>query len=324
MSDFVTIFYQVVFPILLMAGIGALLQRKSGLDIPTLTRLNFYVVIPALIYVTLVSTRFGGREIAKVMLFTFFLQVVLGLTALLIARLRRVPRDLHVPLIMSSAYGNAGNYGLPLQDLAFRPLGAGDYAMGLQSFVMITENLLGFTVGILMLSGAAEKSTWRGSLRRMLQFPPLYAIAAAWLTIQIRRLLGDNSVPVAEALQPFWNVLLHGRNAFVAVALCTMGAQLAQVSHGHRGMPITTGVILRLLVSPLIGLALVYLMGLQGIMAQALFISAGTPTAINVMLLCLQFDQRPDFASRAVFISTLLSPVTLTILIMLSRTPLIP
>jgi predicted permease len=41
------------------------------------------------------------------------------------------------------------------------------------------------------------------------------------------------------------------------------------------------------------------------------------------MLLCVAFDNHPDFAARSVFYSTLLSPITLTMVIYLSRSGLL-
>jgi len=65
-------------------------------------------------------------------------------------------------------------------------------------------------------------------------------------------------------------------------------------------------------------------MGLTGLMAQVLLISSATPTAVNCMLFCLQFDNHPDYAARAVFYSTLLSPITVTGVIFLAQGNVLP
>ena len=51
------IFYYIVLPILLLAGIGYLIQRRLGLDMPTLTRLNFYYVMPGMTYFAILTSR---------------------------------------------------------------------------------------------------------------------------------------------------------------------------------------------------------------------------------------------------------------------------
>jgi len=88
--------------------------------------------------------------------------------------------------------------------------------------------------------------------------------------------------------------------------------------------PVRTSVFLKLLVAPCIGVALTFLLGLDGLLAQVLIISTSMPTAVNVMLLCLEFDNNPDYAARAVFYSTLLSPVTVTLTISIARSGLLP
>ena len=65
-------------------------------------------------------------------------------------------------------------------------------------------------------------------------------------------------------------------------------------------------------------------MAVAAFLAQMLLISTATPTAINVMLLCLQFDNHPDYAARTVFYTTLLSPLTVTLVIFLAKSGFLP
>jgi hypothetical protein len=82
-------------------------------------------------------------------------------------------------------------------------------------------------------------------------------------------------------------------------------------------------VVLRLLAGPVVGLGLIFMMGLQGFLAQMLLISTSSPTAVNCMMICLEFDNHPDYAAKAVFYSTLISPVTVTLVIFLSGTGIV-
>jgi hypothetical protein len=45
----------------------------------------------------------------------------------------------------------------------------------------------------------------------------------------------------------------------------------------------------------------------------------GAPTAVNVALTSMEFDNNPEFASQAVLTSTVFSAVTLTIVIILAQ-----
>lgn len=328
-----TIFHRIVLPILLLAGIGYALQRTLTLDMPTLRRLNFYFIIPAIIYVNVVTSKLGGAGVALVVGFTVALWVTMAGLTLLLAWLRGVPRDQRAALLLTTVLHNSGNYGLPLQKLAFRPYGLGDRAVANQTFVMITQNFITFTLGILIVGGGG-RNTWRQNVRHMLRFPPIYALAAALITTQIVVLLGDAAGPVRHALRPLWDVLVYVKGAFVALALVTLGAQLALVGKEAAKYRITMSVFLRLLGGPALALGLIHLAdaalragggeGLSPFLAQLLLISSTTPTAVNCMLMCLEFENHPDLAARAVLYSTLLSPITVTLVIFFARGEWLP
>ncbi|MFA9479613.1 AEC family transporter [Phycisphaerales bacterium AB-hyl4] len=311
--------YTVVLPLLLMIGIGYVVQRALGLEMATLTRLNFYLVVPGMVYFVLVDSDVAWGDIGTVVGFSLLAMIVWTGMTLLVARLRGVERDQRRAMLMSVIFYNAGNYGLPLQELAFRPVGRSELAMGLQVFVMLVQNLTSFTIGILLAAGRSGDGMWKRNLVQILKFPPIYAVAAAGLTIAVRHLLGDRSDDVANALEPFWDTVLYVKDGFVVIALATLGAQLANVTRGQVYYPVTTTVVLRLLAAPLVGFVLIWLMGIEGLTAQVLLISTATPTSVNCLLLCLQFKNHPDYVARSVFYSTVLSPVTVTLVILLAR-----
>jgi hypothetical protein len=316
------IFYFIVLPVLLLAGVGFLLQRRLGLDMPTLTRLNFHFIVPGLIYFVIVTASVTLREAGTAVAFALAMLTGMSLIALFAARLRRLPAGQGRTLVMTTTFNNSGNYGLPLQELAFSASGLGAAAATLQSFFMLTQNFAGFTYGVLLVSGG--RGPWRRNLLHVAKFPPLYALAAGLITVQLRNLLGDRADRLAAALEPFWQVVVRTKGAFVGLALLTLGAQLATVGRAGRHYPVRLSVCLRLLVGPALGLAMIYAFGLRGFCAQVLLIATTTPTAVNTMLLCLQFDNHPQFAARAVFYSTLLSPLTVTLTIFLARSGLLP
>jgi len=318
------IFYTIVLPVLLLAGTGCLLQKLFRLDLATLRVLNFYFVIPAIVYHSVLTSQVGGGQVLVVVGFALSLMAGMSVLTLLAAWLRGVPMEQRRALLMTTIFHNSGNYGLPLQDLAFRARGLAVEATTVQTYVMITQNFTTFTLGILLAAGGASRRRWRENLRHMAKFPPLYALGAALLTIQIERWLGGSAETVRGALRPFWEVIVRVRGAFVPIALVTLGAQLMTVARGRHNYHVSLSVMLRLLCGPAVGLGLVYLFGLSGFMAQVLLISTTTPTAVNCMLLCLEFDNHPDYAARAVFYSTLLSPLTVTLVIYLARSGLLP
>ncbi len=325
------IFYQIVLPILLLAGIGWVLQRKGGLDMHTLTRLNFYLVVPVLIFVKLVTSPVSGADVGKVVGFCASMLAALATVTYLVAAARGVPRDQRRAMLMTTMFYNSGNYGLPLQELAYRPmsLDLAEKAGAWQVFVILTQNFSSFTLGILLAAGGKGTGQMKRSLKAIGRFPPVYALLAALVTVAILNAFGQptpKEVPEAApaAVRPFWQALLYIKGAFFGIALVTLGAQLGALRGNHTRYPVTLSVVLRLLVGPALGLGLIYALGLRGHLAQVLLISTAMPTAVNCMLLCLQFDNHPDFAARSVFYSTLLSPITVTLTIFIAQGNFLP
>ena len=191
---------------------------------PTLSRLNFYFVVPAIVYVSLVradvSFALAGRAVG------FSLAMLAGLAGLaqIAARLRRLPKDRRAVLSLTVMSYNSGNFGLPLQQLAFRQLGLSAQAATVQIFVMVTQNFCNFTIGLLLAASGQKDRHWRQNLLYMVKFPALYALAAALLTVQLRAWLGPGTAAAwSNVLSPFWSAAGYVADAMVAVALCTVG-----------------------------------------------------------------------------------------------------
>jgi hypothetical protein len=311
------VFYFVVLPMLLLAAIGAVIQRTLTLDMPTLTRLNFYFAAPGMVFFSVVNSSLTASDVGRVVMFSVLGFGAIGVATWLVALVRRLPRDQHGAMIMTTIMNNSGNYGLPLQDLAFRSIGLGGAAMSLQVFVMLVQNFVGFTLGVFLAASGRGNMRLKAGLLEVAKFPSVYALAAALITVQIRNYLGAHAPRAAESLAPFWEVIKYLRMTYIPIALCTLGAQLAVIPRGRMHYPVRTSVLLRLVGAPALGLGLIYLMGIRGFLAQVLLISTATPTAVNAALLCLQFGNHPDYVARTVFQSTLLSAITVTLVVFL-------
>ncbi|MDP6353693.1 MAG: AEC family transporter [Planctomycetota bacterium] len=331
------IFYFILLPVLLLAGIGYTIQKRLGLDMPTLTRLNFHLVMPGIVYFSLVTSNLDSTAVIQVVVFGVLYIVCMALLSRGVQIVLGTEKEQRDSVMLASMFHNAGNFGLPVQELAFRQSGLHGEAVLLQSFVVIVHNVIGFTAGV-FFAARGKGGNWRGHLSQIVKFPPLYAVVAGILTIQARALLGEHAVEAARYLAPFWDTVVHTRSAFAAVALVTIGAQLACIRPGMepgdsasdspRAVETTQGnpslcVLLRLVAGPLVGLALILAMGLEPFIAKVMFINTAGPASLSIMLLCLQFDNYPDMQSRVVLWSTLLAPFSVTVVIYLVQSGMV-
>lgn len=311
----------IVLPVLVLIALGYALQKYFGMDMKTLVRLNFYVVVPAVIYVKVVTTQLTGSDVLYIMGFHLLCMACWAVITLLVAQLRGIPKDQRRAMIMGSIFCNSGNFGLPVQEMAFRARGYGDQALAMQVFVMLTQNVTTFTIGILLAAGTFTRKQAMQNVKHILRFPPIYALAAALLTILIGKHYPAPSANLSYYLTPIWQALNYMANGFVVVALVSTGAQLALVKFGHKKYPVKWTLFLRLIIGPVVGLLLIYLLGWEGrgMYAQVLLIGCASPVSVNCVLMCIEFDNHPDYIAQSVFYSTILSPITVTSTILLAQ-----
>lgn len=302
-----SVFSEVLLPILVLFGCGWLLDRRWNFDLNTLVRLNLYVVVPAFIFHQVVTSSLAGDVAVRVMIFTFAVIASMGVVSLIAGRLLRCSSEQTRALQLATMFYNSGNYGIPLMALAYP--GAGPL---LQVFVVLTQNIATFTIG-LMLAASAHRPGWR-ALLPMLRQVSLWAVASA---LVVRWL----DVPVTK-WKWFWVPVEFFSDALVGVALLTLGVQLSKTgAQPGRGAQLGWALGLRLLGGPLIAWALVPVFGFRGETAVIMIVSSAFPTAVNTALLAHEFKADAPFAAAAVFYSTLASMITVTVLIAVCRLP---
>src|SRR5690625_1204831 len=105
----------------------------------------------------------------------------------------------------------------------------------------------------------------------------------------------------------------------IALALFTLGAQVAQLKLTSGLSTVYVSLVLRLLVGPLVALGLIFIFGINGITAQALLIASAMPSAVNTAVIAQEYENHPDLAAQIVLFSTLASAFTVSFVIYVAR-----
>lgn len=295
------IFWQVIFPIFFIVLVGAVLERALTLDIATLTRINFYAFVPALVFVKMLRADLSLLTMGNIALFVLTHSAVMLLLALLLYR-HPIFQHYRKVLLLASVLTNAGNYGIPFVLLAF-----GDRYMSVGAVVFLVQNLLAFTFGVLLMESGQPHRVH--ILRAVMRLPVLYALTAALL-------LNTFSVPVPA---PLAIPLDYMASALVPVALLTLGTQLGRGIRRPSIALLVTPVALRLVLAPLLALVLLPLFGFARDIEVVLVATAGLPIAVNVFILSAQYRTQEAFASQIVTVSTLLSAISQSVWLTLLR-----
>ena len=305
-----TVFAQVLLPILIMFSAGWALDRKWGVDLATVVKLNLNLFVPAFIFYELTTTRLSGNEALRAVGYTVSVVVVLFAIAALVARFTKATREQTRSLQIASIFYNSANYGIPLMHLAFP-----GPAEALQVFVILVQNIGNFTLGVFLLSSA--KHTGFRALAPIFRQTSVWAVIIALI---VRALCGP-ILPDTEGMRWLWVPLKYFHDGLVAVALVTLGVQLSKSKAGAALPRLRWALVLRLLVGPLVGFALVRVFQFHGDLAKAMILSTSFPTAVNTALIAHEFKADTEYASGAVFWSTIFSMFTVTALIALLRWP---
>lgn len=203
---------------------------------------------------------------------------------------------------LSVMYYNSGNYGFPASELAFPTLG-----LAVQSIVLSVQNFLVFTLGLFIVS--AGRTSARKALLESFKLPFVYALILAFL---IRYY--DLQLPSF-----IWLPMEYLAEALVPMALVTLGMQLARTQINQAWQASVASLTCRLLISPLIGYGLVQFLDIDPTISPILVVSASYPTAINTVLIAMEFGSEEDFAANAVLLSTICSIITVAVVIYLVR-----
>ncbi|WP_168123199.1 AEC family transporter [Paenibacillus sp. HB172176] len=305
MTIFLHILLNNVLPMSIMIALGIVLQKAFSLDIKTLSKLNFYLFSPAIIFNLLYTTEISVSVIGKVML--FFVVFMLGQYILVeaVVRLRGYKPSMRSAMRNSVLFYNSANYGIPLNQLAFS--GNKD-TLAIQILIMMVQSLIPNTYGIYNVN--AHKADLRMILKTIFSMPIIYVIPVAFF-------LRGFEVPIPDSIETPIGYLSQ---AFIGTALITLGVQLGSMEwriSRNQLTDVSLSGMLRLVAGPALAWLIVSLMGLDKLTAAALIVSSSVPTSLSSVLLAVEFDNEKEFASQSVFVSTLISILTVTVVIYL-------
>ncbi|SFM10343.1 AEC family transporter [Salibacterium qingdaonense] len=298
------ILLQIIFPVFFLLGVGALLHRLLQFDMKTLSRLLTYLFLPTVIFVNIYQNDMTPSLLLEIGGFLLIQFLLLGSLAHVTAKGMKMDKKLAATFKNSVVLNNSGNFGLPVSQLVFQanPVGA-----SVQIMVMMFQNIITYTYGLMNAASTEGKGTM--NLKEILKTPILYALVLGFLFYGFQ-------IPIPGFI---WTPIENIADAFLAVALLTLGAQVAYPKLENFSAAFFLGLTGRLIVAPLTALAVISLFGIDGTIAQALFIASAFPMSRNSAQFALMYDNYQEYAAQAVLISTLISSVTVTIVIYASR-----
>jgi len=289
-----------ILPIMLISAVGFVLGRKWNIDSRAIGRSLFYFFSPVLVFNLLLANQLPALDVLRIGGLAVGVMVSSGALALAGGLALRLERPVLVSSMLTAMFANNGNYGLPLIAFAF-----GQEALAHSGIYFVFAALLTNTLGVLIAS--LGHLSLKQAVFGMLKVPTMYAVLLAVVINQT-----GTSLPL-----PLARTVSLAADATVPLMIFLLGLELRHVrwTKSLRALSLSTSV--RMLAGPLLGFAFAGLLGLTGSVRQAAVMEASMSSAVATTNLAAEYKLDTSLVAATILVSTLLSPLTLTPLILL-------
>lgn len=298
----ITEILNVVLPVFLLLGVGFVIGRYMSIDSKSVSDLSIYVFSPALFFYSISTSEMNMSDLGRIVLFAFTLFALFALFIQVMGMFFKWDRLYKNTLMLASGFPNAGNYGLPIILFAF-----GQEGVAIGIIYLAVQSLLMNSAGVFYASNHSQVPK-KDIFFTIIRMPGFIAILLALL-------LKIVSLPVPVAILNATNLL---GQASIPTLLTLLGITLASIQIKNVIAFIGTATLFKLIAFPLLAFGLLqFIYPADALETKVLLIGAATPTAATTTLLAIKFRMNPDLVSSGMFVSTLVSIITIPILLVL-------
>ncbi|RMF03080.1 MAG: AEC family transporter [Chloroflexi bacterium] len=294
------IFINVITPVFAPVAVGYLAGPRLGLDGRTLSRLPYYILIPAFVFNVISVAEVPTALATQMILYILVVQLAISGLAFGVGKALRRPAKMVAAFVMVAAFPNVGNFGLPI--ITFR---LGDEAVLVATVYFLAMMTIGFIVCVAAANWDHGGGT--GAALAVFKTPALLALVPSllvnWLNIEPPLFLMRATGLLAGAMVPSM--------------LLSMGIHLAYIKSIKFSSNVMVASGIRLLAGPLLALLVAVPFGMTGIERGAGIFQAAMPAATLTAIIGMEYNLLPDFLTTTVLFSTLASVVTLTLVLAL-------
>jgi malate permease and related proteins len=294
----ISIFASDILPIFMIAGIGFIVARRLKASVNTLAHVAFYVFSPCFAFSTLINSTVTGSQVGKMVLLAILVMISMGVIARIAAIPLRLSRAELSAFMLVVIFSNGGNYGLPVVLFAF-----GNEGLTQGTLYFVTSAILTYTMGVFL--AAAGRRSLKHAFAGIARIPAVYGVTAALIVLTTHV-----SLPLV-VMRPIRLLA----DALIPTMILVLGMQLERMKKLERLDFVALAVVLSLVATPIVALGLTWLLGISGPARQAGVLLASMPSAVITTILAVEFDVAPSLVTNVVFMTTLISPLTLTLLI---------
>jgi malate permease and related proteins len=285
--------FSAVTPVFFVAAAAYFIRKRLHLDVKTLSSLNIYMLIPALVFSGISQKPLEWALFGRIAGASILVLIAMTVLLTVLARVMRIEERERGAFLMTM-FPNLGNFGLPVCLFAF-----GKEGLAFAIVTMVIGSFLQNSIGIYFAQrahhGAGE------ALRRVFRFPMMYAFVLA-LVFQKTGWRFPEAVDRAISLTA---------DAAIPIQLIILGAQLA-ATRLDTGVSVFAATAVRLVAGPITAILFAVLVGMEGVAARAFIVQMSGPVAIGMAAYGIQFDVAPRFLASVVSWTFLFSLFTVS------------
>ena len=317
MGLFFHIFWTSVVPILALVAVGFILDKKFNLDLRSLSKLNFFILLPAYVFRSLYTANLTLESVG-ISVCAFIILFSNSYMALGVSKLLGYDRKKTQIVRNATMFNNGGNIGIAIATFVFsnEPYIVNGQTPYLDAAIVgviatfIIQTIFCNTLGF--YQAGTGLLTRHDALKLVFHMPVLYAAPAALLA---------RLIPYDLTTLVLWSPLHIFANAFVGMAMITLGVQMSRTPYNILKKDVLVTTSLRLIGGPILAafVMLLYIVlyePVNPISAQAVIITYSVPSAVNTALIAFEMKNNPELATQIVMSTTLLSAVTMPLAIL--------
>ena len=203
-QSLLNVFVSAVLPPVAIAGLGYALGRWREIDVESLSTVTIYLLLPALVFHSLVTMPIGGDTALSLVATMAGFAIVLTLITVAVGQLAGETGSVLSGAALAGAFPNVGNFGIPVATFAF-----GDIGQTTAVLFVLVQTVLLYSGGVYFLSKSNSSSDRSTAIVRVLKLPVTYAVIGAGVVLasgtvlpasgsfmRTIKLVGDASIPL--------------------------------------------------------------------------------------------------------------------------------
>lgn len=304
-----------VAPIIFTVAVGYVLKRL-GMMTPDFSKkankLVFRVFLPVMLFINIYGIESSDNIDLGYVFYAIAILLVIFALAIPTVILLTKKKTCRGALMQGIFRSNYALIGIPLASSLFPENGAA-VATLLSAFLVPCFNILA-VIALSIFNNNGEKPNFKKVLVGIAKNPLILSIAAGGVALLIRTMLVSAGISFRISEIPaIWNTMKNLSSIATPVALLVLGAQFEFSAIKSLKREIISGIILRSIIVPIIGIGTAYALfgnSFGGAQFAALVAAFCTPIAVSSVPMAQEMGADTELAGQLVVFTTISSAVT--------------